>query len=99
MTLGIATLYIECHFAKCRDLFIVTVNVVRLNVVILSVFLVNAVMLSVFLVNVVMLNVVAPDEQTDKLPLSPTPTLYSQFSFSGPDKLECFSLAGLSILV
>jgi hypothetical protein len=58
MTLGIATLYIECNFAKCRDLFIV--------------------MLSVFLVNVVMLNVVAPDEQTDKLTLSPTPTLYSQ---------------------
>ncbi len=44
MTLS-RTLYIECHYAECRDLCIVMLSVVMLNVVILS---------------IVMLNVVAP---------------------------------------
>ncbi len=54
MTLS-RTLYIECHYAECRDLCIVMLNVIMLSVVMLNVIMLNVVMLSV-----VMLNVVAP---------------------------------------
>jgi hypothetical protein len=37
MTLSITTLYIECHYAECRTLFIVMPSVVMLNVVMLNV--------------------------------------------------------------
>ncbi len=40
MTLS-RTLYIECHYAECRDLCIVMLNVVMLNVVMLSVVMLN----------------------------------------------------------
>ncbi len=45
-------------YAKCRDLFILMLNVVMLNVVML-----NVVMLNVVMLNVVILNVLAPGQQ------------------------------------
>ena len=55
MTFSITTLYLEYHYAECRDLFIVMLNAIMLSVVMLSV-----VMLSVVMLSVVMLSVVAP---------------------------------------
>jgi hypothetical protein len=37
MTLSITILHIQCHYAKCRDLFIVMLNVIMLSVVMLNV--------------------------------------------------------------
>jgi hypothetical protein len=45
----------ECHYAECRDLFNVMLNVILLSVVML-----NVVMLSVIILNVVMLNGAPP---------------------------------------
>jgi len=50
MTFSITTLYLEYHYAECRDLFIVMPNAIMMSAVKL-----NAIMLSV-----VMLNVMAP---------------------------------------
>jgi hypothetical protein len=46
MTVSITTFCIKCHYAECRDLFIVLLNVI----------------LSVIMLNVVMLSVVAPSK-------------------------------------
>jgi hypothetical protein len=58
MTISIKILYIECHYAKCRDLFIVMHNVVLLSVVMLCVIMLNVVMLSVVMLSAIMLSVV-----------------------------------------
>ncbi len=54
-----------CHYAKCRDLFIlklsaIMLSVVKLSVVILSVIILSVVMLSVVMLSVFMLSVMAP---------------------------------------
>jgi len=51
VTLSITIVYIQCHFAECRDLFIVTLNVITLSYVMLNV-------VSPFWPNVIRTNVV-----------------------------------------
>jgi len=48
-----------CHYAECRVLFIVMLNVIMLTVVILIVIMLNVIMLSVVMLNVILLSVVA----------------------------------------
>jgi hypothetical protein len=50
----------ECHYAECRDLFNVMLNVIMLSVVMLSVVMLNVDILSVIMLNAVMLNGAAP---------------------------------------
>ncbi len=62
-TLCIEYHYVECSFAKCRDLFIVLLNVIvpsviMLNVIMLSLIMPRVIMLNVVMLNVVMLNVI-----------------------------------------
>jgi hypothetical protein len=45
-----------CHYAECRDLFIVMLSVIMLSVIMLSV-----IMLSVIVLNVTIVTVVAPN--------------------------------------
>jgi hypothetical protein len=58
MTLSITLLYIECHYAESRDLFIVVLTVIVLKVVMLSVVILSVIMLSVIMLIVIMLSVV-----------------------------------------
>jgi hypothetical protein len=53
MRVSLTTFCIKCHYAECRDLFIVMMNVIMLSVI----------MLSVIMLNVVMLDVVAPEQK------------------------------------
>jgi hypothetical protein len=55
MTLSITGL---CHYAECRVLFIVTLNVIVLNVIMLNVIVLNVNKLNVIMLNVIMLNVI-----------------------------------------
>jgi hypothetical protein len=56
MPLGITTLCIQCHYAKCLDLFIVIMNAVML-----SDFMLSVIMLSVSMLSVIMLNLMEPN--------------------------------------
>jgi hypothetical protein len=47
-----------CHYAECRVLFIVMLNVIMLTVVILIVIMLNVIMLSVIILIVILLSVV-----------------------------------------
>jgi hypothetical protein len=62
VTRSITALCIKCHYAECRDLFVmlnaVMLSIVLLSVVLLSVVLLNVILLSVVLLSVVLLNVV-----------------------------------------
>ena len=58
MTVSITTFCIKSHYAECRNLFIVMLNVTILSVVMLS-----DVMLNVIMQSVVMLCVVPPKDQ------------------------------------
>jgi hypothetical protein len=65
MTLSIAKLCTECHYAECRVSYIVMLNVVMLNGIVLIVVMLNVNMLIVvmlidIMLSVVMLSVVAP---------------------------------------
>jgi hypothetical protein len=60
VTHNITTLcyYAERHYAECRILFIVKLNVIMLSAVLLIVVMLNVVMLNVLLMSVVMLSFV-----------------------------------------
>ncbi len=49
-----------CHYAECRVLFTIMLNVIMLSAVMLSVVMLIVVMLSVVMLNAFMLSVVAP---------------------------------------
>jgi hypothetical protein len=51
MSLRLTALSNQCRYAKCRDLFIIMLNVIMLIVV----------MLNVIMLSVIMLNVLAPE--------------------------------------
>jgi hypothetical protein len=50
--------YAECHYAECRDLFIVLLNVIMLGVIILSVVMPRAVILSLIIPSTIMMSFV-----------------------------------------
>jgi hypothetical protein len=52
--------HVEFHYAECRILFTIMLNVVMLSVVMLSVVMLSVIMLSVIILSVVMLSVGAP---------------------------------------
>jgi len=56
MTFSITIIYIECNYAECRNLYIVVLNAIALNVVVP-----NVIRLSVVMPNVTTLSVVVPN--------------------------------------
>jgi len=60
MTVYITTFCIKCHYAECRDLLFVILNVILPSVVMLNVVMLNVVLLGVVMLGVVMLGVVVP---------------------------------------
>ncbi len=77
MTLSITTI---CHYAECRDLFIVMLNVILLSVIMVNVVILS-VMLSVIMLSAIILSVEAPIKPISKhilheLLLTPVKSLY-----------------------
>ncbi len=64
MTLSIKGLYVTlsiimlCHYAECRVLYFITLNLIMMSVVML-----NVIILSVVMLNVIMWSVMAPQIQ------------------------------------
>ncbi len=52
--------YAECHYAGCRNLFIIMLNFIMLSVIMLNVVMLSVIMLNVVMLSVIMLSVVAP---------------------------------------
>jgi hypothetical protein len=86
MTLSIT---IPFHYAKCRVLFTIMLNVIMLsvammNVIMLSVAMLNVIMLSVAMLNAIMLSVMAPNK-LEGLSLACFFMLWYYYLQAGPD--------------
>jgi hypothetical protein len=69
------------HYAECRILFIVMLNVVMLSAVMLNVVMVSAVMLNVVRLSVIMLCIMVPINEEEKQFFYDVTFLMSNFSF------------------